>query len=171
MTNDTDPAGPFAIVCMDPRGPKGERFRSLAFNTTADAHRWIDRADDATRRALVAGGFRVQPMPGKPSRRRRWIRRRREVRALLTRLRRAGACQLCGEPDPIVLDFHHVDPASKRFTVGGRRCRTMSAVTAEVTKCCLICSNCHRRVNAGAVDATGLVPLALPGEALLAAAP
>jgi 5-methylcytosine-specific restriction endonuclease McrA len=108
-------------------------------------------------------------MPGEPSRRRRWMRRRAKVRALLARLRRAGACQVCGEPDPLVLDFHHVDPATKAFTVGGSRRRSVSAVAAEVAKCCLICANCHRRINAGTIDASGLVPLALPDAALVAA--
>jgi hypothetical protein len=108
-------------------------------------------------------------MPGKPSRRRRSLRRRREVRALLAQLRRAGACQVCGEDDPLVLDFHHCDPASKAFTVGGFHRRSVSAVAAEVAKCCLVCANCHRRINAGAVDASGLLPLALPDAALVAA--
>jgi 5-methylcytosine-specific restriction endonuclease McrA len=104
-------------------------------------------------------------------RRRRWIRRRQQVRTLLAQLRSAGACQLCGEDDPLVLDFHHVDPATKRFAVGDFGRRSVSVVRAEVCKCAIICANCHRRVNAGTVDAAGLVPVALPGAAPLAAAP
>ena len=103
-------------------------------------------------------------------RRRRWIRRRQQVRTLLAQLRSAGACQLCGEDDPLVLDFHHVAPATgKRFTIGSFGRRSVSAVRAEVCKCALICANCHRRVNAGTIDASGLSPLALPGAALVAA--
>jgi len=110
-------------------------------------------------------------MPGESRRRRRWIRRRRQVRALLAQLRSAGACQACGEDDPLVLDFHHIDPAAKAFAVGNFGRRTPTAVAAEICKCALVCANCHRRINAGAVDASGLVPLELPGAAALAAVP
>jgi len=108
-------------------------------------------------------------MPGESRRRRRWIRRRRQVRALLAQLRSAGACQVCGEDDPLVLDFHHVEPAGKRFTVGNFGRRTVSAVRVEVSKCALVCANCHRRINAGSIDASGLSPVALPDAALVAA--
>jgi 5-methylcytosine-specific restriction endonuclease McrA len=108
-------------------------------------------------------------MSGKPSHRRRQQRRRGEVRDLLAGLRHSGACQLCGEADPVTLDFHHLDPASKAFSVGGSPRRSMNAVRAELIKCAMICANCHRRVNAGTIDASGLSPLALPGAALVAA--
>lgn len=101
-------------------------------------------------------------MSGKLCRRRRAQRRRRAVKALLAHLRWAGACQVCGEGDPLVLDFHHVDPASKAFSLGGRCRRSMTAVRAELRKTALVCANCHRRINARAVDGSGLIPLELP---------
>ena len=53
---------PHSLLRMDQRrGPKGEMFRGLAFASEAEAHRWVDRTDDATRAELVAGGFRIQP--------------------------------------------------------------------------------------------------------------
>lgn len=137
-----------------------------------DLTRCLDDMGDLTEyRGTNVPTSRGCPMPGKASRRRRWSRRRAEVRALLMNLRRGGACRLCGEDDPVVLDFHHLDPAAKAFTVGGRTRRSVSAVAAEVAKCALVCANCHRRINAGSIDASGLLPLALPGAALQAAAP
>jgi hypothetical protein len=63
LDDGTDHAAtPHALVCMGPRGPRGERFQGRTFDTAEDAHAWADRADAATRRALVDGGYRVQPV-------------------------------------------------------------------------------------------------------------
>ncbi len=51
----------FGLICTDRRRPEhGTPFRALTFATAAEAHAWVDRADDATRAALVAGGYRVR---------------------------------------------------------------------------------------------------------------
>lgn len=42
------------------------------------------------------------------------------------------------------LDFHHRDPKLKSFPIGtNRKCHT-SVIAAEIRKCVLLCSNCHR---------------------------
>lgn len=54
-------------------------------------------------------------------------------------------CVDCGEPDPIVLEFDHRDPATKLFNIGITTNRSLEAVKAEVAKCDVRCANCHRR--------------------------
>ncbi len=45
-------------------------------------------------------------------------------------------CQDCGNVfEPCAMDFHHIDPTQKET-----RRKTM----AEIAKCVLLCSNCHR---------------------------
>lgn len=59
-------------------------------------------------------------------------------------------CSICGESDPVVLEFHHRDPKNKDDTVASLvRIRASSAkVMAEIEKCDVLCANCHKRVTA-----------------------
>jgi hypothetical protein len=58
-------------------------------------------------------------------------------------------CVDCGEKNVVVLDFDHVDSATKRSDVGSMLSRrTTSAVRREMQKCVIRCANCHRRRTA-----------------------
>lgn len=62
-------------------------------------------------------------------------------------------CRDCGEKDPIVLDFHHIEekhPALRKKK-GARRafiCLGWDALHIEIKKCIVLCANCHRRLHA-----------------------
>jgi hypothetical protein len=58
-------------------------------------------------------------------------------------------CMICGECDPIVLDFHHREPQQKDFQLIGSFCysRSRESILKEIAKCDVLCSNCHRRVE------------------------
>ena len=60
-------------------------------------------------------------------------------------------CVVCGEDDIIVIDFHHIDPKEKSFTIG-RNGYSKEKIKEEIDKCACLCANCHRRVHAGTVD-------------------
>ena len=50
------------------------------------------------------------------------------------------------------LEFHHVDPAEKRFALSARGGHAVArALRAEARKCVLLCSNCHAEVESGVV--------------------
>jgi 5-methylcytosine-specific restriction endonuclease McrA len=56
-------------------------------------------------------------------------------------------CTDCGESDPVVLDFDHL--RDKEFDVAyGIHYRAWAKVLAEIEKCEVVCSNCHRRRTA-----------------------
>jgi hypothetical protein len=56
------------------------------------------------------------------------------------------SCVQCGEDHPAVLDFHHVDPTTKDGGVGRMMWeQTPERVKAEMDKCIVLCSNCHRK--------------------------
>jgi hypothetical protein len=59
-------------------------------------------------------------------------------------------CVDCGVADPLLLDFDHVDPATKRKTIHKlvRQAYSWQAVEAEIEKCRVRCANCHRRRTA-----------------------
>ncbi len=58
-----------------------------------------------------------------------------------------GKCQGCGLVDhPCVYDFHHKNPSQKDFAISSSgNCRSWDRIKAELKKCILLCSNCHRK--------------------------
>lgn len=55
-----------------------------------------------------------------------------------------GKCQNCGISDSRVLDFDHIDPASKEMLISQRYNLPIGVLEEEVRKCQLLCANCHR---------------------------
>lgn len=73
-----------------------------------------------------------------------------ETEKLISDARSVG-CLLCGERDPVVLDFHHRGNVNKDdhvMRMAGRRI-SIERVKTELEKCVVLCANCHRRVHAG----------------------
>jgi transposase len=77
-------------------------------------------------------------------------KRRRKVKEIVVR-EAGGRCQLCGYDSCVAaLEFHHVDPSTKLFTVAaGGLTRSLMKVRAEAKKCVLLCANCHAEVESG----------------------
>lgn len=63
---------------------------------------------------------------------------------------RGNSCESCGYNTCLdALEFHHVDPAIKEFTLGVKGfIKHADAIFQEARKCKLLCSNCHRNVHA-----------------------
>ena len=58
-------------------------------------------------------------------------------------------CVDCGEPDPVVLEFDHINPAKKLSNVSSLTSRySWVFLLAEIAKCEIRCANCHRRKTA-----------------------
>lgn len=54
-------------------------------------------------------------------------------------------CADCGRRfPPCVMQFDHRDPATKKYVVSKIRSRAHSTILAEVAKCDIVCTNCHR---------------------------
>ncbi len=72
--------------------------------------------------------------------------KRAERRVWLQALKENHPCVDCGVVyHPVVMDFHHRDPASKLFNIGRKWGSTsISLLLEEIAKCDLICANCHR---------------------------
>lgn len=66
-------------------------------------------------------------------------------------------CQICGyNRCSSALEFHHLDPSVKDFTISSKQARSWEATCDELKKCILLCANCHREVHAGLIDASNL---------------
>jgi transposase-like protein len=80
----------------------------------------------------------------------RVVDRRRQIKALLVD-EAGGCCALCGYDRYVgALQFHHLDPASKEFSLGLRGvARSLERCREEARKCVLLCANCHAEVEGG----------------------
>lgn len=62
---------------------------------------------------------------------------------------KGGKCIRCGYDKCLkALEFHHIDPTKKDFTISNDHFKLMDAVN-ETEKCILICSNCHKEFHDG----------------------
>ena len=71
---------------------------------------------------------------------------REEKRALVKRLKEEKGCLKCPERDITLLDFHHRDPATKKYRINRMVAQrnTMAALLVEIAKCDILCKNCHK---------------------------
>jgi hypothetical protein len=58
------------------------------------------------------------------------------------------------------MDFHHLDPYKKDFSIGRNWSKSLDALKAELDKCILVCRNCHGEIHEGLIDLTALFPKA-----------
>ena len=73
---------------------------------------------------------------------------RKKRRDILIRYK-GGECAHCKMPytgdNSYILDFHHIDPSQKLFTLKSSNLgKGMTRLYEEADKCLLLCSNCHR---------------------------
>ena len=78
-------------------------------------------------------------------------RNRQQKRDFLNQMKSELGCVGCQNTEPIVLDFHHLDPSSKEHSVSYMlsRNRSLKDLLGEAEKCVVLCANCHRLYHAG----------------------
>lgn len=57
-------------------------------------------------------------------------------------------CTICGETDPAVLEFHHMGEKDKEIGRMIGQGYSLDAIAAEISRCKVLCANCHRRLTA-----------------------
>ena len=82
------------------------------------------------------------------------VERGRHHREWFRQLKLTMSCCVCGEDDPVCLDFHHIDPNEKDFELGGSSSKVgKKSIINEINKCACLCANCHRKAHAGRLNA------------------
>jgi 5-methylcytosine-specific restriction endonuclease McrA len=86
------------------------------------------------------------------NRRKKYKRRRRNIQAREIKRRLldllGGSCEYCGyDKCAAALEFHHVDPKSKRFSISMNFHLPWEVLVGEANKCVIACANCHREVH------------------------
>ena len=74
-------------------------------------------------------------------------RHRIKIREKLLTFLYTRSCLDCGEKDPVVLDFDHVDQSTKFKSISQMLSGHYSwnSLMKEIEKCEIRCANCHRR--------------------------
>jgi len=74
------------------------------------------------------------------------------IQDYLSLTNRGYSCETCKDTDQFgFLDFHHIDPSTKLFSIGDTSTYTGSKesfiedIIPELNKCRLLCPSCHRR--------------------------
>ena len=62
-------------------------------------------------------------------------------------------CCVCGyNKCNSALEFHHLNPDEKDFTLGANANISFARANEEIKKCILVCANCHREIHEGLID-------------------
>lgn len=82
------------------------------------------------------------------NKRNQYVKDRRRMLKLKAVEHLGGSCQICNYNKCIqALEFHHLDPTQKEFGISDGDLRSWERIKLELTKCILLCSNCHREVH------------------------
>ena len=74
-----------------------------------------------------------------------------KLRAWYRGLKTNSKCKVCGESHPACIEFHHRDPSQKdkEISVMVRDGCSIKRIEKELTKCDVLCSNCHSKLHWG----------------------
>jgi len=77
-------------------------------------------------------------------------KKRQELKQFIEDYKRNNPCTRCGETDVRVLEFHHVNPAEKKFSIfhAVHNRYSIKSVQEEIKKTVVVCANCHRIIHA-----------------------
>lgn len=64
-------------------------------------------------------------------------------------IKAAKGCKNCSETDFRCLDFHHINPKDKLFTISNAVTKGINwqDIELEISKCEILCCNCHRKLH------------------------
>lgn len=75
---------------------------------------------------------------------------KKELHAQMLMYLKDKKCALCNENDIRVLEFDHIDPTQKLFSISKGITDGMAwdKILLEISKCRILCANCHKRHTA-----------------------
>lgn len=77
-------------------------------------------------------------------------RTEQKISIFIDEYKRSHPCSVCGETSIECLDFHHL--GNKEMEIAKLRKRgSIDRVKNEISKCIVLCANCHRKVHAGTI--------------------
>lgn len=68
-------------------------------------------------------------------------------RSWVSKYKSTLSCVYCGISNPLLLDFHHIDPENKTKNISS--IKKKQEFMHEITLCEPVCANCHRKIHNG----------------------
>lgn len=66
---------------------------------------------------------------------------------------KGGKCEICGYDRCVeAMEFHHLDPSEKEFSLSGSHCKSWDTIKKELDKCKMLCCRCHREYHSGLIE-------------------
>lgn len=93
---------------------------------------------------------RYKENPERYEERKKQIREREKViRKKVQDYKKTQVCAHCGFSDYRAIDFHHIDPSTKKFEPSSMWARgwSLEKCMEELNKCIPLCKNCHAIVH------------------------
>ena len=80
----------------------------------------------------------------------RRIKARQEYRSYIISYLEDKKCSICSENDIRTLEFDHITPATKLFSIsqGVKLGKNIDLIKEEIDKCRILCANCHKKLTA-----------------------
>lgn len=71
--------------------------------------------------------------------------------SILKHIKHKGRCAICGETADCCLEFHHIQPSEKHFSLRSvsEKHYTKEQLVEELNKTCLLCKCCHTKLHNG----------------------
>lgn len=78
-------------------------------------------------------------------------RYKKQAQKTLFEFKLSNPCVQCGIDDPRVLEFNHINPSEKEHNIADmiNHGYSINNILKEVSKCEVLCANCHRIKTAG----------------------
>jgi hypothetical protein len=122
-------------------GRCGHELPWECFNRLGDSVQWWCRS-------CFAAYFRARGDLHRRQSRAAKLARQRAMRAHVLDYLLRHPCVDCGERDPVVLEFDHIREKSAHVSHLISQCASKTAIDAEISRCDVVCTNCHRRRTA-----------------------
>lgn len=71
----------------------------------------------------------------------------------LQKIKETLSCPICNENENVCLDFHHLDRSEKDLGITDMTHQgwSLKRIINEINKCCIVCANCHRKIEGGII--------------------
>ncbi len=111
---------------------------------TACARAW--RKANSEKVKAYRKAYRQRP-GAKEKQKARMRKRLEEQKTWLLEYKKTHPCEKCGESHVACINFHHRNPKNKKFYISARSRRGFGTLKKEITKCQVLCANCHRKLH------------------------
>lgn len=78
-------------------------------------------------------------------------KRKKQLRKWFNGYKQTLVCSKCGENHPACLEFHHLNEKTKSFRISEaieQRGCSKDRIMSEISKCIVLCANCHKKLHA-----------------------